>query len=67
MYKLVTKYTWPNFRGSDLDGVKVIIPEKGFPTVSDTYRAVQPHKCTRDLQCRSLEVEGLHYLEKIRH
>ena len=22
---MVTKYTWPNFRGSDYDGVKVII------------------------------------------
>ena len=29
-YKLVTKYTWPNFRGSDYDGVKVIIKEMGF-------------------------------------
>ena len=27
---MVTKYTWPNFRGSDYDGVKVIIQEMGI-------------------------------------
>ena len=26
----MTKYTWPNYRGSDFEGVKVIIQEMGF-------------------------------------
>ena len=30
-YKMISQYTWPNFRaGSDKDGVKVLINEKGF-------------------------------------
>lgn len=30
-YKMTSEYTWPNFRaGSDKDGVKVLINEKGF-------------------------------------
>ncbi|XP_023296245.2 unconventional myosin ID [Lucilia cuprina] len=30
-YKMISQYTWPNFRaGSDRDGVRVLIEEKGF-------------------------------------
>ncbi|KAK0174543.1 hypothetical protein PV327_010303 [Microctonus hyperodae] len=30
-YKMISKYTWPNFRGgSDQDGVRTLIEEKGF-------------------------------------
>lgn len=30
-YKMISQYTWPNFRGgSDRDGVKVLMDEKGF-------------------------------------
>ena len=34
----------------------------GFPTRSDTDRAVQPRKIDRDFQFRIKEVEGLYYL-----
>ena len=34
----------------------------GFPTRSDTNRAVQPQKMARGLKFRTLEVEGLYYL-----
>ena len=33
----------------------------GFPTKSDTNRAVQPQKIARGLKFRILEVEGLYY------
>ena len=33
----------------------------GFPTKSDTNRAVQPQKMVRDLKFRIYEVEGLYY------
>ncbi|KAJ6650134.1 Unconventional myosin ID [Pseudolycoriella hygida] len=30
-YKMISQYTWPNFKaGSDKDGVKVLVKEKGF-------------------------------------
>ncbi|KAK3589621.1 hypothetical protein CHS0354_043081 [Potamilus streckersoni] len=29
-YKLITKNTWPNFRGNEVDGVKMIIKSQGF-------------------------------------
>uniref|UniRef100_A0A8D8YBU6 Myosin-IA n=3 Tax=Cacopsylla melanoneura TaxID=428564 RepID=A0A8D8YBU6_9HEMI len=29
-YKMISEFTWPNFRGSDKDGTKVLIDEKGF-------------------------------------
>uniref|UniRef100_A0A146M4P3 Myosin-IA n=1 Tax=Lygus hesperus TaxID=30085 RepID=A0A146M4P3_LYGHE len=29
-YKMISRYTWPNFRGSECDGTKVLIDEKGF-------------------------------------
>ena len=34
----------------------------GFPTRSDTNRAVQPQKMARDLKFQIQEVEGLYYL-----
>lgn len=30
-YKMISQYTWPNFRGgSDKDGVRTLMDEKGF-------------------------------------
>ncbi|CAB0000988.1 unnamed protein product [Nesidiocoris tenuis] len=29
-YKMISRYTWPNYRGSDKEGTKVLIDEKGF-------------------------------------
>ena len=37
------------------------IPVFGFPTRSDTNRAVQPQKMARGLKVRMLKSEGLYY------
>lgn len=29
-YKMISEFTWPNFRGTDKDGTRVLIEEKGF-------------------------------------
>ena len=58
----VNSNSGPSFIKLDLSLVMKENLSSGFPTRSDTNRAIQPHKMTRGLKFQIKQVDGVYYL-----